>query len=223
MPNRLKTALFVMTRTVLLAFLFGCSDGSKQSTEQSWQNINAREEAANEPRSPLYRALAPISWICHTPSPSDSLLDTTKSVCEFFIQDGTEKLRLTIHTFPVNEVQPRIPPLAQITRWKTQFEELDPLTIQVIPQSQGGFVGLLLEAEGLYQGQLQKMLGWSMQLAPEYDRQLQNKSDLLKNRLRRADYTIKIVGPTLLINKHRKALLHFANSFELIDELPTPL
>ncbi len=212
-----------MSWTTSLIFLFGCSDNSKQSTEQNWQTIHAREEAVDSPRFPLYRALVPSSWVCRHPNPNDSLLDTTKPVCEFFIQEGTEKLRLTVHTFPVNEAQPRIPPLAQITRWKTQFEELDPLAIQVTSQSQGGFVGLLLEAEGHYQGELQKMLGWSMQLAPEYDRQLQSRNDLLKNRLRRADYTIKIVGPSFLVNKHYRALLHFANSFELIDELPIPL
>lgn len=222
MPNRHKAALHLHWIASLI-FLFGCSNASNHSIEQNLQTINAREEVADEPRLPLYRALAPSSWACHQPNPNDSLLDTTKPVCEFFIPEGKEKLRLTIHTFPVNEVQSRIPPFAQITRWKTQFEELDPLATQVTPQSQGGFVGLLLEAEGIYQGQLQKMLGWSMQLAPEYDRQLQNKSSLLKNRLRRADYTIKIVGPAFLINKHRKALLNFANSFELIDELPTPL
>jgi hypothetical protein len=36
-----------------------------------------------------------------------------------------------------------------------------------------------------------------------------------------SDYTIKIVGTPLAIEKHRLAIQNFVQSFELMDELPT--
>jgi len=38
-----------------------------------------------------------------------------------------------------------------------------------------------------------------------------------------ADYTIKVLGPSDLVNEHKKAIDSFANSFELIEEIPAPL
>jgi hypothetical protein len=183
--------------------------------EGKWENFNAREEMENGERLALYRAKVPSAWTRIDPVPNESLLDTKKSICEFFIG---EDVRLTIHTFPT-----KIPPLAQINRWKAQFQELDSLSTIILPRSLGGFIGFFFEGEGQYQDKRQKMMGWSMQLAPEYDQKLEHRSHFLKNRLQRADYTIKVVGPVESVNRHRKTLLLFANSFELIDELPTPL
>ncbi|CAF23815.1 hypothetical protein [Candidatus Protochlamydia amoebophila] len=219
-------ANFFQPRAWILFFLiFFCSCSRSTShlpPSYFWQTFCACEEMKGQERILLYRALIPQSWIRQDPSLKDSLIDTTLSICEFYAKEGNDQARITIHTFPINERQLRIPPLAQIERWKKQFEDLDLLSVNVTTQSHGGFIGLCLEAEGTYQGQLQKMLAWSMHLSPEYDRQLNNRKDQLKYRLMRADYTIKIVGPASLINKQRKAFFQFANSFELIEELPSP-
>jgi hypothetical protein len=191
-------------------------------SQRSWQTMHGREEGKASERVLLYRFKTPPNWIRRDPLPSESLVDTMKPVCEFFIPAGAESIRLTIHTFPVSSEQPRIPPIAQVSRWKNQFEEYDPLSLQIIPQSRGGFIGLLLDVQGIIQGQNQHMLSWSMQLAPEYDRQL-SASESFLDRQRRADYTIKVVASPTLIKKHRQMLLAFANTFELIEELPSPL
>lgn len=207
----------------LLALLMeSCQHQSGPSSEWAWQTLNGREEKPGAPRPPLYRAKVPLAWTRKDPSPADSIIDTTKPICEFYIPTEKEPLRLTIHTFPVASAESRIPPLAQVARWKSQFETLDPLHSYVKLLSQGGFVGLFLEAHGIYQGQKQIMLGWSLQLAPEYDRLLAIGSSSF-DKQRRADYTIKIAGAPDLIDKHRQALFLFANSFELIEELPHPL
>ncbi len=57
-----------------------------------------------------------------------------------------------------------------------------------------------------------------MQLAPAYERQLSLARQPHDN-LKRADYTIKSVGPPDLMHKHRADILAFAQSFEMIDEL----
>ncbi|WP_068466537.1 hypothetical protein [Candidatus Protochlamydia phocaeensis] len=206
----------------MLALLVeSCQTQSVPFSEWTWQILNGREEKPGDPRPSLYRAKVPLAWIRKDPAPTDSIIDTTKPICEFYIPTEKEPLRLTIHTFPVISAESRIPPSAQVARWKNQFDALDPLHVYVKSLSQGGFIGLLLEAHGIYQGQKQVMLGWSVQLAPEYDRMLAISSSFDKQR--RADYTIKIVGAPELIDKHRHALFLFANSFELIEELPHPL
>lgn len=192
---------------LLLSLLISCSKETPFLNEQ-WQTFNAREEVENGERIALYRAKVPTAWTRIDPASGESLLDTKKPICEFIIG---EDIRLTIHTFPT-----KIPPIAQINRWKAQFQDLDSFSTLILPRSQGGFIGLFFEGEGQYQDKSQKMMGWSMQLAPEYDQKLESRAQ-------RADYTIKAVGPVESVNQHRKALLLFANSFELIEELPPPL
>lgn len=149
---------------------------------------------------------------------SSSIADTTKANSEFFIQDKGREIRLTVHTFPFVDDNGRIPPQAQIARWKKQLEELNLLSVQVLPESHGGFSGLYFEGEGS-QG---TVMGWSMRLVPAYSRQLSLEKEPL-DKLKRADYTIKATGPTDLIERHRPVIIQFAQSFELIDELPPPL
>ena len=166
----------------------------------------------------IYRALAPSNWIRQDPQPAESLADTTKSVCEFYIREEGQSLRLTIHTFPFIQPNTRIPPQAQIVRWKRQFEEINPLAATIMPEAHGGFSGLFFEGEGIQQGLPIKVIGWSMQLAPVYERQL-SQAKHPHDSLKRADYTIKASGPPDLMNKHRLDILAFAHSFEMIDEL----
>ena len=56
--------------------------------------------------------------------------------------------------------------MAQIMRWKRQFEQLDPATTSVKPQAFSGFVGYLFEGTGILSGETKTVLGWAMELGP---------------------------------------------------------
>lgn len=200
---------------ILTVLLVGCSQEPTQIATKS-QPIAARDNGQSLDRPLIYRANVPITWTRNDPSPTESILDSTKHNCEFWIDDPQGNIRITIHTFPVNASHPRIPPNAQIHRWKDQFEELDPLSVNVVALAQGGFVGLQLEAKGLMHGKETKVLGWSMQLPWEYERQLTDE-------YKRADFTIKVVGNPRAVDNHKPEIRQFVKSFELIDELPNPL
>lgn len=170
----------------------------------------------------IYRACVPSHWIRQDPLETESIADTTKHICEFYIRENKEFIRITIHTFPIIKEMMRIPPQAQVNRWKEQFEELDLVATQTTPYAHGGFSGLFFKGRGILQGNTIEVLGWSMQLASVYDRQLsQGRKPLDGNK--RADYTIKASGSPHLMVKYRSEILAFAHSFELIDELPSPL
>lgn len=208
-----------------LAFFLGLTSCSNQMDKPSanyWQEIGARNQSHSTERPLIYRAMIPNEWQRIALDPSISLIDTMKPIDEYWIQDEESKIRLTIHTFPINASTPHIPPFAQIQRWKEQFEELNPLLTSISPESRGGYTGLFLEAEGLYQNEQTGMLGWSMQLAPEFERQLSLYHEPLDS-YKLADFTIKALGTAALIKKHKRAIVQFAQSFELIEELPHPL
>lgn len=207
--------------TLLSIYLITSCNYTPPSSSQSWQFFAGRDNGQTLDRPQIYRALVPSHWIRHDTSSEESLVDTTKSICEFTIQDNDQSIRLTIHTFPILQDRMRIPPIAQITRWKGQFEELDLIATHTLPDAHGGFNGLFFEGEGILNGKEAKVMGWSMQLAPIFERHLnQGRSPL--DQSKRADYTIKASGPLHSMNKHRQEIIAFANSFELIDELPAP-
>jgi hypothetical protein len=204
----------------LYLFLLGCSKES-QTSSFTWQTIEGRDEDHLK-RSPVYRAKAPSNWQRKNPSSTDSITDTTKALCEFYIQDREGTIRLTVHHFPSMTLAERIPPRAQIQRWQSQFDSIDPATIVIRPQSRGGFAGLFLAGTGFIKGERFSILGWSMQLDADHFRQL-SLSDTPLSRQRRADYTIKAIGPSSLMNRYQKDIERFAQSFELIGEIPAPL
>ena len=211
----------ILIFTLTLYLLIGCSK-SPSSSSASWQLFPRRDDGHSLERPFFYRAYVPSQWIRQDPPAEESIADTTKSICEFYIHENDQSIRITLHTFPILEEKRRIPPQAQIARWKNQFEELDLVDIQTLSDAHGGFSGLFFEGQGIGKGTLIKVIGWSMQLASLYERQLaQSKQPL--DHYKRADYTIKASGPPDLMNKHRAAILAFARSFELIDELPAPL
>lgn len=187
-----------------------------------WQAIAGRDEG--EGRQSIYRVKAPISWIRHDPLPTDTLVDTTKALCEFIIMENSDTLRIAIHNFPSMQITDRIPPQAQIARWQRQFESLDKTRSTITPQSFSGYSGLLFYGEGKVQGKETAVLAWSLQLAPEHYRNLQQavspKTALLFKQIR-SDITIKAVGPTELMHKHKQTITNFARTFELIKEIPS--
>jgi len=186
-----------------------------------WQLIAGRDNGDSPERPLLYRALVPLQWIRADPPATESIADTMKPLCTFYIRENHQFIRIIIHTFPLVQGHPRITPQMQVTRWKQQFQELDLAATQVQQDSHGGFSGLFLETEGIFEGVPLKIMGWTMQLASPYERQLAlGRMPLDSNK--RADYTIKASGPPHLMNSHRAAIAAFACSFEFIDELPAP-
>lgn len=205
---------------LILLFLTGCSN-TEEATSSTWVSILGRNETDSLKRFPVYHAKVPHHWI-HSPPPLDiPLTDTTKPIDEFFIVDGNDKVRITIHNFPSDKIEDRIPPAAQITRWKRQFTQLAPADTLIVSQARGGFAGLFFSATGMMQGAPYAVLGWSMQMAPEHYRILTQHDTPLHKQMR-ADYTIKAVGSPTLINTHRNDIESFAHSFELLQEVPPP-
>lgn len=202
--------LRMLSLTIFSLILTSCTsnESSPLSTASTrWIEINDRNH------QPLYRAKVPLGWNRQSPLSTDSLSDTTKAIEEFTTAEGN--LRIVIHNFPSDMLEDRIPPQAQINRWKQQFSFLNVEDVVVAPQARGGFSGLFFSASGVREGRPYSILAWSMQLAPEHYRQL-------CCRQMRADYTIKAMGSPILIDKHREEIEAFASSFELIQEIPTP-
>lgn len=198
---------------VLLLLLQGCQRSEQEPPR--WQEIQGRDR-----KEMIYRARVPEGWSRKDPPPGETLTDTTKPLVEYGIAEGDKTIRITIHNFPVDKVSDRIPPAAQISRWKGQFSFLDPTTVVVTPHSHGGYSGLLLEASGTLNGKTSAMMGWSMQLHPEHYRILMAmKSE--ETRQMAGDYTIKAVGDQDLMIKYRQLITDFANTFELIKEIPS--
>lgn len=186
----------------------------------NWQRINSRDEGDPSAKFFLYYAKVPSDWIRKDPSPNESIYDTTIPLCEFFIVENDEKVRITVHNFPSTSIDERIPPSAQISRWKQQFQYLNPALTRIKPVSHAGYVGLFIQCQGELNHIPTKLMGWAMQLASEYYERLSFDNSFL-SRQERADYTIKAMGPTALMDKHAEGIYLFADSFRLIDELPT--
>jgi hypothetical protein len=224
---------------IILFLLFAClstscQDQSKITSNTSFQEIAGRdfgkENQSSYIRNKIYRCHAPPNWHRNDPSQHESIADTTKALCEFVIDEDGEEIHITIHNFPTSKAEERIPPGAQVARWKRQFTDLDLTTLSVTPQSNGGFAGLLFEGSGILKGETSTVMAWGMQLGPEHYSTLNfhmNTSLSLQEqehfRQLLSDYTIKAVGPVALVEKHRDAILAFARSFELIEEIPRSL
>ncbi len=200
----------------LFFLIFGCAyseDGL------AWQVICGRDEGQGLDRVvryPLYRAKVPKDWI--RKDSTESVADTTRPLVEYSI-DGN--IVVTVHNFPADALEKRIPPEAQIERWKRQLNGEEEV---LKPQAHGGFAGLALCAVRRSDNNCSAVLGWAMQLAPEHFQNLQlagTEEEMRHFRQMRSDYTIKAKGPPDLIEQHKSMIELFADSFELIEELPT--
>lgn len=213
------------TQSFLLFLLSSCdpiSYGAAELHSSTLQEIMGRQEGGN--RFPVYRIQVPDEWIRRDPLPADTLLDTTKALCEFIILDETQTVRIAIHNFPSMKLEDRIPSTAQVARWQRQFEPLDPVESNVIPQAFSGYSGLLFSGTGRINEKATSTLAWALQLAPEHYRTLSlpktpEEESLFKQM--RADVTIKAIGPKHLMEKYKQTIVIFARSFELILEIPT--
>lgn len=156
--------------------------------------------------TPIYQAEVPLSWKKISPESHQNLSDTTLPICSF----ETGNILITVHNFPYTSLEQRIPPEAQITRWKEQFHIHDG---DVKSFAHGGFGGFRLEAYDPYG---KGMIAYAMQMTTSLFR-VAEYSDI------KADYTIKAVGPAQEIEAERSSIDAFAISFELIQPLPSPL
>ncbi len=207
----------------LLMLTLSCSQETIDDPKTSWQTIAGRDQALEHQvirRYPVYRARIPANWQRKDPSPTDSIQDTTKSLVEFIIP-SENPLTISIHNFPTDKIEERIPPQAQVARWKRQIGADE---VVVLPEAYGGFSGYYFEGKGNLKGSNVGVLGWTMQLSPEHYHHLQSHEKKEKEYLKqmRADYTIKVVGLQDQIMQHRSEIIAFAHSFELIQEIPSP-
>jgi hypothetical protein len=230
----LELTLKPFTKNLFFSFLFfyliGCSSSPDEKNLFITQIIYGRNSKENSERLPIYRLKVPREWIQNDVDKHEILSDTTKNLAEFHVFDGGKKIRITIHNFPSDSQEDRISPSTQIARWKRQFEELCPETVQILPQAFGGFSGFFFEGSGVLNKEPTTVIGWSMSLANEHYNSLTcllgkiscpSKTSSLKQM--KADYTIKVTGPQELMEKHKKSIVKAGRSFELIDELPSYL
>lgn len=188
-----------MFRLVLLLMVCSsCGDAPDPSPFRD-EVISGRERTGV-----VYHALVPPSWERKDPPAGQDLHDTTLPVCSFHV--GKEVL-ITVHTFPSESVNERIPPMAQIERWKKKAKNFN---VQQV--AHGGFGGYRLEAPGI--------IAFSMQLTPILYRSLSENGKRFLDL--RADYTIKAIGPADEIEEHKTEIDSFAESFELLEALPEP-
>ena len=205
--------------SLLSAFIScaSCSQDRVKTPPHAVQEINGRDEIISynqKVRRPVYRAKIPLSWKRIDPEGLDSLLDTTKPIVSFEIAD---KLRLTLHTFPTTSLEERIPPAAQIERWRNQLKG-GSFYIEKI--TQGGFAGLYFEGKR----ENTTVCAWSMQLDSQHYQTLHFLASTVEEeehyKQMAADFTIKVSGPGESIEQHWEEIALFANSFELIQEIP---
>lgn len=179
----------------------------------------------------VYRARVPEEWLRRDPSEYRSIEDTKLPLVEYFIRDSgedkekkPEEIRITVHNFPVDHIQNRIPPAAQVERWERQLQGAEPAKMEKKEKMQGGFAGLFFKGVGKFEGKETAVLGWAMQLDIDHFRSLTYiEASPVEQRYykqMRADYTIKATGPEEMIEKHRDQIETFASTFELIQPIP---
>lgn len=210
-----KSLLFLAFCNTFLAS--GCNNTSPDIPFAEMHEIYDRNHR------PMYRARMPQSWISRKPLHNESLDDTTKPIAEFIIREEKEMIRISVHNFPSDKIEERIPPNAQVARWQRQFDNIS-YDSSTISQAFSGYSGLMFIGKGVLQSKETMMIAWSLQLFSEHYRTLSNpltNEDQNLFRQMRADVTIKAIGPTPLMEKHQAAIIAFARSFELIEEVPS--
>ena len=206
-----------------------CKNQSNSKSTLTTIGISGRESSIlSKEQTTIYEIDVPFNWICIEPSIGNTLLDTKKPIYELVIEneegDDEEDIHITIHNFPNHSIEERIPPNAQINRWKQQFTILEEANTQISKQSFGGFKGLKFQGVGKIKEEDKMMIGWIMQLPHEHYYALgfpeKNRSQLYNLC---ADYTIKVIGPPEMIMKHQKSIEKAVQTFRLYKEIPKAL
>ncbi len=196
---------------LFLSLLASCQTQPKNPlhTTEIW---GRSDTATLSTREPIYRIQIPEGWTVIIPPLESSLTDTTEPLMTLINHD----VKVTFHNFPVAKMDQRIPPQAQITRWKKQFDQLEETSVLLVPFATGGFTGIQFEATGVQKGTLISVKAWTMQLTPELFQKLPEKSLQEKS-----DWTLKAVGPSEQLELLQEDLQLMARSIELIREVPS--
>lgn len=187
-------------------------------TSNGWRT----EQVNGRTRFPVYTMQVPTSWKT-LESPGDNLTDTKKPLVTFIFTENNQTFTITVHNFPFQDIDDQIPPLAQVERWKKQFENLDTRESELKPVAFGGYSGQFFKGVGIFKGEKMEMLAWSLQLPPEHYRALshpQTTVDKVVFEQMRADVSIKVIGPVDIVSKHRGDIDQFVNSFHMIQAIP---
>jgi hypothetical protein len=195
----------VMSRFLLLLFLV-CSCQSPSDRRESELSGRLIPDA-------VYVAEIPEHWVKGAEA-SRPVRDTKEPIAEWSIED----IRITLHNFPAGPGQPRIPPMAQAERWKSQFDQLEETDMSVSPCNFGGFTGVCRQTTGIKNGAPHAALAWALQISRELVHHLEGNSPAINEM--RSDVTIKAVGAPESIRKHQQEIRQFAESFRLKEEIP---
>lgn len=206
-------------RKILLCLLLcaGCQKCPEKVPPFTMQEFMGRDETiayGQKVRRAVYRAKVPFFWKRIDCKANESIADTTKPIVSFAIEGN---VILAVHTFPSNSLEERIPVIAQIQRWRKQLNS-DNCHVEKV--AQGGFSGLYFEGKNANL----TLFAWSLQLDMEHYQRLHFLATTVEEeehyKQMTADYTIKVSGPSQILEKHKDEILFFANSFALIQELP---
>lgn len=210
----LREYFFVLIILLFLSSCRECPEKVPPFTEQIFTGRGETISYGQKVRRPVYQAKVPLVWRRIDPSPDDPLSDTTKPIVKFSLD---ENVTLSVHTFPTSSLEERIPLTAQVERWRSQLKGAPCMLDRV---GHDGFAGLYFEGKN----ETTTVCAWCLQLDFAHYQKLHFMAATLEEeehyKQMSADYTIKVSGPTALIEKHKKEILLFAGSFELIDEIP---
>lgn len=190
-----------------------CQDAPPQLPP--YKAILSRGDGSSSGRTPLYQISLPSGW--EEIQEKQSISDTTVPIFKCFYEEDGCRIQLTIHNFPLQVGAFKIPPEAQVERWKNQFAQLS--FSHASPQSFAGFIGLQLYAEGVIAQEETAVLAWAMKIAPENERSLSFFSEKYPAEMG-CDVTIKATGPKKIIEEHAQEIASIARSFELLPAFP---
>lgn len=209
-PKCISFASHVPLLIALLLFFTGCSRDRAKEKPPPWQMICCRDVPERGLlRHPLYRTRVPIHW--QQVSYEGSISDTRLPIAEWRIPAEEGFVTVVVHNFPTQ----RIPPIIQIRRWLEQLKP-SPLSLSLKEIVQNGYRGYFLEGAN----DTECMVAWALQVGFQHYSALQGEGFFRQQMA--ADVTIKVKGPPLAIEKEKRGLLIFGNSFETLDPFPLP-
>lgn len=200
-------------RLAVLLFLLLTACDEFVSQDHHGELISGRDNGTPPyARENLWRIKRPLPWN-RKKEPSGSIQDSRIAVAEFQIGEGEQAISVFIHSFPSNSEEERIPPMAQVNRWKEQLDKSTPLEFHLSRQAFSGYAGLLLDARGKKNGKDVRMLAWALSLSPK-------NYYVLGGGERASDIIIKVLGDEESVDLHEEEIRSFARSFELIEAIP---
>ena len=207
---------FMKFLSIIFFFLFACSS-SPLPLSENWQNIEGRDNGDGN-RKAIYQVQVPQDW--QRIDSTGSIVDSRIPLCTYIIDTPEGQIDIHIHNFPYEIEQPRIPPQAQVQRWKEQLKDGKTESFIEFPYGHGGFAGICFSGVGLINNVERQVVAFAMQLDYLHYMKLKQKKDNSSYyHQMAADYTIKISGTPEAVKRYEEEIFCFARSFELIDEI----